>query len=170
MTNGHPIKLRAMEPEDLDLLYMIENDPQLWDVGTTNVPYSRYLLHDYIASCSGDIYTDLQVRLIVENEEGETVGLVDLMNFDARNCRAEVGIVIARQHRQRGYARQTLVHIANYARKTLHLHQLYAIIDTTNLTALQLFTNAGYSPSSQLTDWLYDGKEYRHAMLMQFFL
>ena len=40
------IRLRAIEPEDLDLLYQIENDSSLWDVGTTNVPYSRYTLHD----------------------------------------------------------------------------------------------------------------------------
>ena len=49
------VKLRAMEPEDLDLLYSIENDMVLWNVGTTNVPYSRYVLHDYIANSSCDI-------------------------------------------------------------------------------------------------------------------
>ena len=44
------VSLRAIEPEDLDLLYRIENDRNLWNVGTTNVPYSRYTLHDYIAN------------------------------------------------------------------------------------------------------------------------
>ena len=33
------LTLRAMEPEDIDLLYRIENDRSLWDVGSTNVPY-----------------------------------------------------------------------------------------------------------------------------------
>ena len=36
------MKLRAIEPEDLDLLYQIENNTELWQVGATNVPYSRY--------------------------------------------------------------------------------------------------------------------------------
>ena len=31
------MKLRAIEPEDLDLLYQIENDQSLWKVGATNV-------------------------------------------------------------------------------------------------------------------------------------
>ena len=57
------IHLRAIEPEDLDFLYRIENDVKLWNVGITNVPYSRYALHDYVANASGDIYTDHQVRL-----------------------------------------------------------------------------------------------------------
>ena len=37
--NNEKIRLRAMEPEDLDVLYQIENNQKLWDVGTTNVPY-----------------------------------------------------------------------------------------------------------------------------------
>ena len=126
MTNT--VKLRAMEPEDLDMLYMIENDRKLWDVGVTNVPYSRYVLHDYIANSSGDIYTDRQVRLIIENGVGETVGLTDLTNFDAKNLRAELGIVIASNHRRYGYARKALLEIVSYAKQVLHLHQLYAII------------------------------------------
>ena len=43
MTNILPsINFRAMEPEDLDLLYTIENDTKLWNIGVTSVPYSRY--------------------------------------------------------------------------------------------------------------------------------
>ena len=49
------LKLRAIEPEDLDLLYRIENDTALWNIGTSNVPYSRYLLHDYVANATNDI-------------------------------------------------------------------------------------------------------------------
>ena len=88
------IDLRAMEPEDLDLLYKVENDVSLWGVGVTNVPYSRYTLHNYIANAVGDIYTDKQVRLMIENQNHETVGIVDITDFDPRHMRAELGIVI----------------------------------------------------------------------------
>ena len=36
------ITLRAMEPEDLEFIYRMENDTTLWSAGSTNVPYSRY--------------------------------------------------------------------------------------------------------------------------------
>ena len=85
MNTDTKIRLRALEPEDLELLYAIENDVSLWGVGITNVPYSRYTLHDYIANASNDIYVDRQVRLIVENEEGQTVGIVDVVNFDPQH-------------------------------------------------------------------------------------
>ena len=94
MTTDYPIvHLRAIEPEDLDLLYRIENDVNLWNVGITNVPYSRYALHDYIANASGDIYTDHQVRMIIENAKHEVVGIVDIVNFDPGNRRAEIGLL-----------------------------------------------------------------------------
>lgn len=161
------VTLRAMEPEDLDLLYRIENDDSLWNVGITNVPYSRYILRDFIASSTGDIYKDGQVRLIIENIEHKVVGIVDIVNFDARNCRAEVGIVIESQHRRKGYATEALSLIADYSHNVLHLHQLYAIVCKDNIASIALFSKAGYKLTAEMTDWLYTGKEYVSAQLLQ---
>ena len=102
------VRLRAMEPEDLDALYRIENDRDVWDVGENNVPYSRYILHDYIANASADIYADKQVRMVVENEDGLLVGVADVVNFCPSHARAEVSIVICREHRKKGYARAAI--------------------------------------------------------------
>ena len=88
--NNEKIRLRAMEPEDLDVLYQIENNQKLWDVGTTNVPYSRYALQNYIVSQTNDIFADRQLRLMIENEEGQTIGIIDIINFEPQHQRAEV--------------------------------------------------------------------------------
>ena len=128
------VNLRAIEPEDLDLLYRIENDVRLWNVGTSNVPYSRYVLHDYVAHVTNDIYTDRQVRMMIENEEGKTVGIVDLVNFDPANRRAELGLIILNDFRRQGYAMATLEQIHDYARRILHLHQIYGFLTENNIT------------------------------------
>ncbi len=164
------VRLRAMEPEDLDMLYRIENDKTLWNVGTTNVPYSRYALHDYMANVSNDIYVDRQLRLIVENGDGETVGIVDLVDFDPQHRRAEIGIVIANKYRCRGYATEALGLLAEYAVSVLHLHQLYVVVDAYNEPSVALFSKLGYSTVSLIKDWLFDGKKYHDALLMQTFL
>ena len=169
--NQHPvIRLRAIEPEDLDVLYRIENDRSLWNVGATNVPYSRYTLHDYVATSSDDIYADRQVRLVVENAEGETVGMADIVRFDPQHLRAEVGIVIIDAFRRRGYDRLALADLCSYALDVLHLHQLYAVIDTGNEGAVSLFRQAGFQEQAHLKDWLFDGHKYHDALLMQSFL
>ena len=105
------ITLRAMEPEDLEVLYTIENDRSLWDMGTSNVPYSRYSLRDYIVHASNDIYVDRQVRLVIENSEHQVVGLADLANFDPQHLRAELGLVVLRQYQRRGYAEAAVVQV-----------------------------------------------------------
>ena len=164
------VTLRAIEPEDLDLLYQIENNQQLWHVGATNVPYSRYTLHDYIATSSDDIYADRQVRLIIESDDHQTVGICDIVRFEPQHLRAEAGIVIMEPYRRRGYAEAALNQLAHYALSILHLHQLYAVVAADNEPALKLFRKSGFSYETQLRDWLFDGHNYADAVVMQRFL
>lgn len=164
------VRLRAMEPEDLDLLYRIENDVDLWAVGTTNVPYSRYTLHDYIATAADDIFADRQLRLIIEVSQPtpQIVGVADLINFDPRHRRAEVGIVIEQPHRRKGYAKAALEALHDYARRVVHLHQLYAVVSTDNQSARALFLAMGYITTATLSDWLLrSDNSYVNAEVMQ---
>lgn len=171
MSDNKPtINIRATEPEDLDSLYEIENDTEIWNVGTTNVPYSRYVLHDYIANTKNDIYTDRQARLMIEDGQHNTVGIVDLINFDPKNQKAEIGIVIKKKYRNRGFALAALTKIKKYSLSVLHLHQIYACVNSNNKQSLQLFEKCGFSKSATLKDWLFDGKKYHDAILMQLFL
>jgi diamine N-acetyltransferase len=164
------VHLRALEPEDLELLYRIENDRSLWNIGATNVPYSRYTLHDYIANTTGDIYIDRQVRLMIENEDNCVVGIVDLVNFDPSHRRAELGLIIQEPYRHVGYAQSTVSEILAYAVDVLHLHQIFAFIDVRNEACISLFRKLGYETSPRLKDWLFDGREYHDAVVVQMIL
>lgn len=159
-----------MEPEDLDLLYRIENDQQLWCLGATNVPYSRYTLHDYMAHSTGDIYTDRQVRLVIENDHQQTIGLIDLTNFDPKHLRAEIGLVVELPMRRNGYAFEALDIMHQYAKATLHLHQVFAIVGSNNTPAIALFRKKGYEESARMKQWIFDGTSYHDAILLQKFL
>ena len=89
------------------------------------------------------------------------------MNFDPRNLRAEVGIIIAKHYRRRGYASKALEKMVDYARQVIHLHQLYAFIALSNEASLALFAKQGFVSSEQLADWLYDGQSYQPAVIVQ---
>lgn len=161
------VVLRALEPEDLDFLYEIENDRSGWCVGNANVPYSRYVLHDYVANATNDIYADGQVRMVVENGRGETVGMVDIVNFSPRHLRAEVSVIIHKRHRNKGYASSAIRQIIPYASSILHLHQLYAVISLSNSPSIRLFEKNGFVEACRLPEWLYDGRNFSDAALMQ---
>ncbi|MDD7273772.1 MAG: GNAT family N-acetyltransferase [Prevotellaceae bacterium] len=164
------ITLRAMEPEDLDFLYKIENDESIWSISATNVPYSRYVLRNYIATAQNDIYADGQVRLIIEKAYQTPIGVIDLIAFDPKNRRAELGIILQKEHQHRGYGLKAICRIRQYAHSVLHLRQLYAYVDETNKTSLKCLQAAGFESTAILKDWLSEGTKFRNAILMQLFL
>ena len=154
------IRLRALEPEDLEWLYRIENDEHVWKWGNANVPYSRYALKKYIAESCHDIDADGQMRVaVVSRDEGTVVGCVDLMNFSPRHLRAEVGILIFPDYQGRGYGVEVLRMLMAYAREHLCLHLLYAVVSERNARARRAFEKAGFVLSGILADWLREGKD-----------
>ena len=164
------ITLRAIEPEDLDFLYSLENDSEMWLVGCSNVPYSRFTLNNYVMTSSSDIYADRQLRLIVEKAGGMPVGLLDIFNFDPRHLRAEIGVAILREERNRGFGHAALLQAIDYCRRIIHLHQLYALVDVRNENSVQLFQGAGFSKGTVLKDWIHDGGRFYDAFMMIVFL
>ena len=44
------VSLRAIEPVDIELLFDLENDVELWKYSNRSQPYSRDLLQNYIAN------------------------------------------------------------------------------------------------------------------------
>lgn len=166
MTTKPEITLRALEPEDLDLVHGIENDAALWQWGSTSQPLSRYTVHQYLATQHADIYLDGQLRLVIE-AEGKSVGIVDLSSFCPHHLRAEVGIVVLSECQRRGLATQALRQLAEYASQHLHLRSIYAYVADENAAGQALFRASGYTPLAQLPRWI----EGRHtATLFQLLL
>lgn len=163
------IKLRALEPEDLELLYKWENTTGLWLHGNTLAPYSKYALKKYITETQlQDIYESKQLRLMVELADGETtIGIIDLYDLDVRNSRAGVGILIDEKYRNNKYATQALDLIKNYAFNFLGLYQLYAYISVENEYSLKLFENAGYRLAGTLKNWILEDDIYKDVKIVQ---
>lgn len=164
------VRLRAIEPEDLEIIYSIENDSSFWQYGIATVPYSRYALRQYISTAQNDLFKDEQVRLVIEVKDAggqwSAAGLADLFNFSPMHLRAEVGIVILPAFQQQGVGTQALKALEDYASR-LFLHQLYAIVSTNNTPATRLFGQLGYQSSACLQDWLRKDDGFEDALLFQ---
>lgn len=156
LLNNNTLQLRALEPEDLNTLYLWENTTSLWVQGNSLAPYSRMALRKYINETQlTDIYESKQLRLMITLKDSkESVGVIDLYDFDIRNSRAGVGILIDSSFRNKGYASQALEITHKYAFDFLGLHQLYAHILESNTASLKLFANAGYKQTGILKDWV----------------
>lgn len=166
---GKRLILRAPEPEDLEMMYRLENAPEMWSVSNTTVPYSHYVLRQYIANCQNDIYTDHELRLMIQPKAcQQAIGTVDLIDFTPLHGRAEVGIAIEKAYQRNGYGQEALELLCDYAFNLLHVNQLYAYVQTTNAASLSLFEKCGFSQKVILKQWFNDGERgYTDAYLMQ---
>ncbi|MFV0266639.1 MAG: GNAT family N-acetyltransferase [Draconibacterium sp.] len=162
------ISLRPLEPEDIDLLYQWENNIEIWQVSNTKAPFSKHILAQYLAESAKDIYATRQLRLIIQDENMQAVGAVDLFDFEPYHLRAGVGILIHQtEDRSKGYAGDALLALSVYALEMLGLKQLYANIAVDNAVSIHLFEKAGFQQSGIKKDWLKTRNGWKDEILFQ---
>tara|TARA_B100000767_G_C19778141_1_gene543970 strand:+ start:8091 stop:8606 length:516 start_codon:yes stop_codon:yes gene_type:complete len=138
------LSLRSLVPNDIDFLFKIENDENLWKYSNTKKSYSRSVLRDHIENSKEDIFTAKQQRFVLIDAESNIYGLIDLFDYDHQNSTASIGIVIAGEWRRKGYAKIGLKLLQKYAVKQLNLLQLYACVSIDNEPSRALFRAAGF--------------------------
>jgi len=173
---GELIQLRALEPSDVDLLYQWENDTSVWSVSGTLAPFSKFVLEQYLASSHQDIYSNKQLRLMIdlsandEEDEPESrgIGCIDLFDFDPKNRKAGVGILIAdRADRGKGYATEALNLLVDYGFDVLDLHQIYSNVRVDNDNSVALFKKVGFEITGLKQDWILDSGKWYDEYTMQ---
>jgi len=137
------IKLRTLKDADLDFLFSLENDKSLWAVSGTTEPFSLVQLANYISHAKEDIAIAEQFRFVID-WQGKAIGCIDLYEYNFKKQNAGVGIVILKQYRRKGFAKQSLTLLIKYAWEKLHLKQLHTGIFSDNKASLALFQSVGF--------------------------
>lgn len=150
------IQLRAIEPNDIDHIYKWENNTSIWNLSNTITPFSRFVIKQFIDNSHLDIFQSKQLRLMIDViNTNESIGTIDLFDFDPLHKRAGIGILIAdKENRSKGYASEALDLLINYCFTILQLHQLYCNITTDNTESINLFTKKGFELVGVKRDWL----------------
>lgn len=173
MIRGLSVILRALEPKDVDLMMIFENDTEVWPVSGTLSPYSKYTLEQYYKNSTQDIYTSRQLRLAIElitevSSPGITIGFIDLFDFDPQQRRAGIGILIGdKEHRRLGYALESVSLMVKHCFDTINLHQVYCHIENANEASLRLFARAGFRTCGVLREWIAYNGIWHDVTMMQ---
>jgi len=168
MIENKLIKLRALEPEDLDFLFSIENNEIFWEVSSTQTPFSKYLFKKYLENAHQDIYEAKQLRMvIVDRQTNKSIGLLDLFDFSPQHSRTGIGILILEKYQNNGFATHTLELSIEYIFTHLNLHQIYANIPTWNSKSLSLFKKLKFDEIGTKKDWIISKGEFKDVSLFQ---
>ncbi len=152
------IQLRIPEPDDVGFILNMENNSSLWHVSNTHNPFSRFDIEQYVMLSDKDVYSAKQLRFMIDtidNAKVETIGIVDIFDFDAHNKRTGIGISIIEEEQNKGYASISLDILIDYLFNHLYIHQVYCNIEEDNLNSIALFEKKGFVKAGVKIDWNY---------------
>jgi diamine N-acetyltransferase len=162
------LKYRALEPEDVTMLFKWENDLEINEVSLSKVPFSKYILEQYITQAHLDIQQAGQYRFVLEDTEGNAVGCVDLFDYDAIDRRAAIGIIIEKKYRLKGYAAEAITLMKDYAFNRIGMRQLHCSVGVSNEKSIQLFGSAGFTEIGIRKDWSFRNGAFHDVVEFQF--
>lgn len=161
----YELRLRAVEPEDAEMMHEAESDPAAWLYSDYLAPMSLEMIRHYALTYDADPLRSGQLRLIIE-AEGEAAGILDLFDISARHLRADTGIYLLPAFRKMGLGVKALELAKEYCRERLGLHQLTATVAEENSPALNCYEKAGFSSSGKRPDWLRMADGYQDVRMM----
>jgi diamine N-acetyltransferase len=152
--NDDTISLRCAEPGDAQQIYCWENDRSVWRVSGTYAPFTQFHIEQFLLN-NNDLFSQKQLRLMIDHTTTrESIGCIDIYDYDAINSRAGIGILIDKKYRRQGYAARALKLCLDYLFNDLLLHQAHCVIDETNIDSQRLFENQGFTLCGRRKDWI----------------
>ena len=152
MLKSENIVLRPLQESDLDFLDNIENNKKNWQFGSERKQFNRQQLLTYIANSGTDITLAKQYRFVIDLNL-IPIGFIDL--FDYTLTSAGVGLIISKGYRNKGYAKEALNLLIDYAFNFLKLRKLHCSINTANLGSIRLFHSCGFHLEKQKEELRY---------------
>lgn len=150
---NYELRIRAVEPEDAEMMFVAESDPAAWRYSDYLAPLSLEMLRQYALTYDADPFRSGQLRLIID-ADGNKVGILDLFDISPRHLRADTGIYLLPDFRGKGLGTRALEILLEYSRDRLGLHQLTASVVQGNAEALRCYEKSGFSVTGSRPDWL----------------
>lgn len=161
---GKKVVLRAMEPEDMEMLRGSLNDPAIERmVGGWSFPVSTYEQMKWYERVVGD---QRNVRMIIEDKEtGEAVGMISLTNIDWKNRDAEYAIKLKPDApRKRGYGADSEFTLMRYVFEELQLHRLTGEVLAYNEASIAMTEKCGAKREGLKRQAVYKNGQYHDVI------
>ena len=152
MLKGKNIVLRPLQDSDLDFLEKTENNKENWQFGSEQKKYTKQELTDYISKAKTDIKVAKQYRFVIDLK-GAPIGFIDLFDYTKKS--AGVGVIISENYRNKGFAKEALMLLINYAFSDIKLKQLHCKITKANAASIHLFIACKFIFQREQADFQY---------------
>ncbi len=139
------LRLRWLEPTDVPALFRVFSNPEVMTYWSRppmiELAEAEVLLADIRSLYAARSLAQWGIAL---RDTDEVIGTTTLAQIDPANARAELGFALGRDHWGRGYAREAVARLLDFAFGPLELARLEADVDPNNLRSLKLVESLGF--------------------------
>ncbi|MEO6714784.1 MAG: GNAT family protein [Mycobacteriales bacterium] len=152
MLKGERVTLRPVRLDDLPTLYDALIDPDTWhatnDTALWPMPFAEYeQLH---AKRAAEEAAEFSVEV-----DGELIGRCALWQLDDLARNANLGINFGRAHQGKGYGKDTIRVLLDYAFNKRNLHRVQLEVLATNVSAMAAYAACGFVDEGRLREHAY---------------
>ncbi|MBP1317199.1 spermidine N1-acetyltransferase [Herbaspirillum huttiense F1] len=159
------VRLRPLEREDLRFVHHLNNNATVMRYWFEE-PYETFA--ELSALFEAHIHEQNERRFIVD-ADGDSSGLVELVEINTVHRSAEFQIIIAPASQGRGLAVQATRLALDYGFSVLNLHKIYLIVDRENEKAVHVYAKAGFRQEGVLKEEFFMNGQYRDVIRMGIF-
>ncbi|WIY53447.1 spermidine N1-acetyltransferase [Devosia sp. YIM 151766] len=165
MSASNVVRLRPLEREDLHFVHQLDNNASVMRYWFEE-PFETFA---ELSTLYEEHIHDQSERRFVIQLDGDSVGLVELVEINHVHRRAEFQIIIAPDHEGKGLASRAAAAAMDYGFSVLNLHKLYLIVDKDNARAIHIYEKLGFQVEGELVDEFFVNGAYRNALRMCIF-
>ncbi len=159
------VRLRPLEREDLRFVHHLNNNATVMRYWFEE-PYETFA--ELSALFEAHIHEQNERRFIID-ADGDSSGLVELVEINTVHRSAEFQIIIAPACQGQGLAVQATRLALDYGFSVLNLHKIYLIVDRENEKAVHVYNKAGFRPEGVLKEEFFMNGQYRDVIRMGIF-
>jgi UDP-4-amino-4,6-dideoxy-N-acetyl-beta-L-altrosamine N-acetyltransferase len=114
--------------------------------------------------------SDRTIYFAVADKNDEPVGFIFLNNINRTNRNCYLGIVIGDTNNQgKGYGKDALITLLNYAFKNLNLKKVSVEVVETNINAIKLYKTIGFKEEGNMKEQFFSDGNYYNVLIMSKF-
>ena len=165
---GKRIRLRAVEPGDVESFHAWVNDPEVTRGLAMYLPYS---LADEKNWFDGLAKRDMREKpLAIEIKKGRAwklIGNCGVFDIDSTARSAELGIMIGdKSEWNKGYGSETMSLLLRHCFETLNMNRVSLRVYTANVRAVRAYEKAGFQMEGRLREAVYKNGKYDDVLVM----
>ena len=167
MLEGTLVKLRALEPEDLEdaLRWVNDREVTLW-LTSLRYPVSRKDEQKWIDDMPTNSFAD-GVQLAIETKDGTHIGDINLHRTNPEDRKAGLGIMIGeKDHWSNGYGTDAVRTFLQLAFDEMNLHRVWLHVFPDNERAIACYVKCGFREEGRLRQEVFQDGRYYDVIVM----